>query len=224
VELAAGLPIFSRIALLCVATLAVTGTIQAWREVGTIDAITTTLYGRLVVIKVLLLAVLIGLGYLSRRIVQRRDWARSGGPLRRMRRTLLIEVAVGAIVLGVSGVLIAQPPGRVALAAERAKPVASTVAITAGATARVQLSPGVHGSVQIEIELGGNVTPTQISATASLPAKQLGPIAISLQSAGPKIYTSSGVLLPSAGDWQIAVTVQTSEFDSTTALAMVHLS
>ncbi|CAN5391545.1 copper resistance protein CopC [soil metagenome] len=224
VELAAGLPIFSRIALLCVATLAVTGTIQAWREVGTVDAITTTLYGRLVVLKVLLLAVLIGLGYLSRRIVQRRDWARSGGPLRRMRRTLLIEVAVGAIVLGVSGVLIAQPPGRVALAAERAKPVVSTVAITAGATARVQLSPGVHGSVQIEIELGGNVTPTQISATASLPAKQLGPIAISLQSAGPKIYTSSGVLLPSAGDWQIAVTVQTSEFDSTTALATVHLS
>ena len=33
-ELAAGLPIFSRIALACVATLAVTGTIQAWREIG----------------------------------------------------------------------------------------------------------------------------------------------------------------------------------------------
>jgi copper transport protein len=106
--------------LAAVATLAVTGTIQAWREVGTVDAITTTWYGRLVVAKVVLLAVLIGLGYLTRRIVQRRDWANRGGPLRRMRRTLLIEALVGAIVLGVTGVLIAQPPGKVGLAAVRA--------------------------------------------------------------------------------------------------------
>ncbi|MDQ1750549.1 MAG: copper transport protein, partial [Pseudonocardiales bacterium] len=53
-ELAAALPIFSRVALAAVATLAVTGTIQAWREVGTVDAISTTWYGRLVVAKVVL--------------------------------------------------------------------------------------------------------------------------------------------------------------------------
>ncbi|MDQ1691770.1 MAG: copper transport protein, partial [Pseudonocardiales bacterium] len=197
-ELAAALPIFSRVALAAVATLAVTGTIQAWREVGTVDAITTTWYGRLVVAKVVLLAVLIGLGYLTRRIVQRRDWANRGGPLRRMRRTLLIEALVGAIVLGVTGVLIAQPPGKVALAAVRAKPRFTTVAVTPAAQARVEVTPGTHGTVQIQIAITGNVTPIQVSAQASLPAKQLGPIPVPLQASGPKIYTASGVNLPSA--------------------------
>ena len=71
-ELAAGLPIFSRVAMACVATLAVTGTIQAWREIGALDAITTTRYGQLVLVKVVLFLGLVGLGYLARRAVQRR--------------------------------------------------------------------------------------------------------------------------------------------------------
>jgi copper transport protein len=222
-ELAAALPIFSRVALAAVATLAVTGTIQAWREVGTVDAITTTWYGRLVVAKVVLLAVLIGLGYLTRRIVQRRDWANRGGPLRRMRRTLLIEALVGAIVLGVTGVLIAQPPGKVGLAAVRAKPRFTTVAVTPAAQARVEVTPGTHGTVQIQIAITGNVTPIQVSAQASLLARQLGPIPVPLQASGPKIYTASGVNLPLAGNWQISITVRTSAFDATTTTATLHL-
>ncbi|MGX7678258.1 copper resistance CopC/CopD family protein [Jatrophihabitans sp. DSM 45814] len=224
VELAAGLPIFSRVALAAVATLAVTGTIQAWREVGTVDAITTTWYGRLVTAKVVLFIVLIGLGYVARGIVQRRDWTNKGGPLTRMRRTLLVEVIVGATVLGVTGVLIAQPPGKVALAAQRAKPQFTNVALSSTSSARVEITPGVHGSVQIEIDLTSPTTPTQVTATASLPSKELGPIAVPLQAAGPKSYTASGVILPSSGEWQITLTVQTSEFDSTTAIAKLHLS
>jgi copper transport protein len=141
-----------------------------------------------------------------------------------MRRTLLTEVVVGVVVLGVTGVLVAQPPGKVSLAAERAKPKSATVAVTADATARVEIAPGTHGDVEVEVVLSGSITPTAVTATASLPAKSLGPIPVKLQSAGPKSYTASGVLLPAAGAWQISLTVQTSEFDSTTAVAVVHLS
>jgi copper transport protein len=188
-----------------------------------VDAITTTWYGRLVVGKVLGLAVIIGLGYFARRIVLRRDWAVTGGPLRRMRATLLTEVCVGALVLAMSGVLISQAPGKVALAAERSRPRSATVAVTGSARATVSITPGVHGSVSIDIVLSGSITPSAISASASLPSKSLGPIALALQSAGPTTYTASGVILPSAGAWQITVTVQTSQFDSTTAVATVRL-
>ena len=51
------------------ATLAVTGTIQAWREIGAVDAITSTRYGQLVLIKVVLFLGLVGLGYLARRVL-----------------------------------------------------------------------------------------------------------------------------------------------------------
>jgi copper transport protein len=220
-ELAAGLPIFSRVALICIATLAVTGTLQAWRGIRTVDAIATTRYGQLVLLKVALFVGIVVLGYFARRALAR---PAGDSPLSRLRRTLLIEVAVGATVLAATAVLISQPPGNVALAAQRSKPRQTTVAVTAKSNAVVQVEPGVHGSVQITIGLTGGIKPTAVAASASLPAKDLGPIPLKLQAAGPGSYTASGVLLPSAGTWQIQVTVQTSEFDSTTAVAKLKLN
>lgn len=221
-QLAAGLPVFSRVAMACVVTLAVTGTIQAWREIGTVDAITTTRYGQLVVLKVVLFLGLVGLGYLARRAAV----TAGGGErpvLATLRRTLLTEVTVGAAVLAATGVLISQPPGSVALAAERAKPRSATVEVTAQSKAVVEVDPGVHGTVEINVQLEGTITPTSVSATASLPGKQLGPLPVNLRPSGPHSYTGSGVLLPAAGLWQITVTVQTSEFDATTAVATLRL-
>jgi len=219
-ELAAGLPIFSRVALICIVTLAVTGLLQAWREIRTVDAITTTRYGQLVLLKVVLFVGIVALGYFARRALRRPAGER---PLSRLRGTLLTEVVVGATVLAATGVLIAQPPGNVALAAERSKARQTTVAVTTKSNAVVEVEPGVHGSVQITIGLTGGIKPTAVTASASLPAKQLGPIPLKLQAAGPSSYTASGVLLPSAGTWQIQVTVQTSEFDSTTAVAKLKV-
>jgi copper transport protein len=222
VELSAGLPAFSRIAMACVATLAVTGTIQAWREIGAVDAITSTRYGQLVLFKVVLFGALVVLGYFARKAVLRRG---AGRPLlARLRKTLLSEVLIGAVVLGATGVLISQPPGKVALAAQLNKPRSSTVSVTATSRAVVEIDPAVHGSVRIGVQLSAGLKPTNLSATASLPARQLGPIPLVLQAAGGGSYTASNVLLPAAGNWQISLTVQTSEFDSTVAVATVKVS
>jgi len=57
---------FSPIALGCVGAILVTGTYQAWRNVGTWGALFGTAYGRLLLIKIAAMCVLIGLGYLAR--------------------------------------------------------------------------------------------------------------------------------------------------------------
>ncbi len=220
-ELSTGLPIFSRVALACVATLAVTGTIQAWREIGALDAITSTRYGQLVLIKVLLFLGLVGLGYLARRVLARP--AGGWSTLYRLRRTLLVELAVGVLVLAVTGVLISEPPGKVALAADRAKPRSATVEVSASSRAVVGVAPGVHGTVVITVRLDGGAPASKVTATASLPAKQLGPIPVPLKAVGTNSYSGSGVVLPAAGMWQVSVTVQTSQFDSTTAVAKVRV-
>jgi copper transport protein len=221
-ELAAGLPIFSRVALVSVATLAVTGIIEAWREIGTVDAITTTWYGRLVLVKVGLFVAIVLLGYLARRVLDRPR--EGGGTLARLRRVLLTEVVVGAAVLAATGVLIAQSPGKVALAAERSKPRQMAVSVTTKAQARVEVNPGSHGAVEVSVELVGDITPISLTATASLPSRQLGPIPVSLQSTGAKTYTASGVNLPVAGTWEFTLTVKTSEFDASTSVVRLKLS
>ncbi|MEU6056528.1 copper resistance protein CopC [Streptomyces sp. NPDC047097] len=58
---------FSRLAFGSVVALAVTGVYQSWRQVGSWSALTGTAYGRLLVIKVALVAVLVGLAWFSRR-------------------------------------------------------------------------------------------------------------------------------------------------------------
>jgi copper transport protein len=58
---------FSRLAFGSVATLAVTGVYQSWRQLGSWSALTGTGYGRLLLVKVGLVAVLVGLAWISRR-------------------------------------------------------------------------------------------------------------------------------------------------------------
>lgn len=57
---------FSPIALSCVSAIVVTGTYQAWRNVGSLGALTGTTYGRLLLAKIAGMGVLIALGYLAR--------------------------------------------------------------------------------------------------------------------------------------------------------------
>jgi len=256
-QLAAGLPVFSRVAMACIATLAVTGTLQAWREVGALDALTSTRYGQLVLVKVALFCVILGLGYLARGVVLRSASGTgrahpdepAGGALEpagaargtatalstrvaerpepglpaRLRRTLLVEVVVGALVLAATAVLVSQPPGKVALASDRSKPREVSVRVNAATRATVEVTPGVHGNVRFQVQLSGGKAPTAVTATASLPEQQLGPIPVALKASGPGNYTSAVVSLPVAGTWEVNLTVQTSEFDSTVAVARIKV-
>lgn len=81
---------FSRVAFISVLVLAATGVYQAWRQLGSWSALTGTSYGQLLIIKVALVAVLIGVACLSRKWTEqaRRGRQQRGrrGPGRRARR------------------------------------------------------------------------------------------------------------------------------------------
>lgn len=57
---------FSPLALCCVGAILLTGTYQAWRNIGSWPALVDTGYGRLLLIKIAAMGMLIGLGYLAR--------------------------------------------------------------------------------------------------------------------------------------------------------------
>lgn len=71
-ELTAIVPVWSGWALLAITVLVLAGTAQALVEIGTLDALTGTTYGRLVLVKVGLLAVVLGVAAYSRSITNRR--------------------------------------------------------------------------------------------------------------------------------------------------------
>jgi len=75
-EVATAVTRFSPIAVVCVALLVVTGTYQAWRRVGSVDALAGSAYGRLLLFKVAAIGLLLWLGALSNSTV-RRGYARA---------------------------------------------------------------------------------------------------------------------------------------------------
>ena len=102
--LAAALSRFSRVALISVGAILLTGLVQAYVYVRHLDALIETGYGRAVLVKFLLLMVLIGIGaYNRRRSVPRLNRIAAGGesPGRAgllLRRALRAEVALLVVV------------------------------------------------------------------------------------------------------------------------------
>ncbi|WP_327132771.1 copper resistance protein CopC [Streptomyces sp. NBC_01343] len=71
---------FSRVAFVSVLVLAVTGVYQSWRQVGSWSALTGTSYGQLLLVKVGLVAVLVGIAYVSRSWTARLTDSPAGKP------------------------------------------------------------------------------------------------------------------------------------------------
>ncbi|WP_406837926.1 copper resistance protein CopC [Streptomyces sp. AHU1] len=95
---------FSRLALTSVAVLAVTGVYQSWRGLGSWDALTSTAYGRLLAVKLVLVALLLAGAAFSRRWTARSVPAAVPGTVPAERAAVPVAVAAGATGTGaVSG-------------------------------------------------------------------------------------------------------------------------
>jgi copper transport protein len=101
---------FSSLAVASVLVLAVTGVGRALGELSAVSQVWTTGYGRLLIAKTSLLAVLVGLGWLNRyRLVP-------GGRVSTLRRSATVELVLLAGLLGVVAVLTDARPGRARVA------------------------------------------------------------------------------------------------------------
>ena len=108
---------FSTVALVAVAALLAGGIVQSLLELTAVDDLWDTAFGRAILIKAGLVAVLLGLGALNRRRTVPRLRARRprgrARPARAgvlLRRTLRAEVPLGVAALAVTGALAGYPP------------------------------------------------------------------------------------------------------------------
>lgn len=100
---------FSPFALIFAGTAAVTGLASAWMQLGGVDALWTTRYGQVLLIKLALVLLVVGAGAYNSYRVRPALGSESGGA--RIRRTAAIELVIGALVLAVTAVLVATPTG-----------------------------------------------------------------------------------------------------------------
>jgi copper transport protein len=230
-------PRFSRLALGCVATLVVTGTYQAWRQAGSVRALTDSAYGQLLIIKLGLFAVVLCLGLISRRWVRQWAAARTAGDgpgsagvdADTLRRSVAAETVVAAMALAVTAALVNTVPARAA--GGRTAPPAAPAAVVNGA-ADFRAGPGDAGSVTMFVEpgrVGSNIvhlavwdtrnvprSVPEVRATLTQPERGIGPVPVRLSPDGPGRYIGLSTVLPAPGRWRLTVSIRTTEVDEAT--------
>jgi copper transport protein len=131
--------------------LVATGLYGAGREVGSPGELLTTSYGRTLLVKSVLLAVLVGLGIVNSVLLHGRLPARLGRIVRRSvraspsRRLIIVEAAVGAVLLVAAGVLAETAPPRTGPAPTAATEPAASSVMVADLVVSVSVAPNRPG-------------------------------------------------------------------------------
>ena len=102
---------FSRLSVAVVGVLALSGLLNGIGMIRTFAALWTSVYGQLVLCKVLLFTGMIGVGAMNRRLVGRMDAGDAAGTLRRLWRNVAWESALAiSVLLATEALAMSAPP------------------------------------------------------------------------------------------------------------------
>ncbi|NEE22119.1 copper resistance protein CopC/CopD [Streptomyces sp. SID7499] len=152
------------------------------------------------------------------------------GVRRRLRRSVLVEVAVAAVVLMITTVLTGTLPSRAQAEAARQAPVGAlppttevtvpfdtgTGSVTGSGKVQISLDPARVGENGMQAIVYGSdtgiVVVPEVRITFTLPSRDVGPIDAELVDRGG-YWSTNAVNLPLAGNWTMKTTVRVSDVD-----------
>ncbi len=211
---------FSPLALASVLAIVATGAVQAYIDVRSVEGLLHTTYGTLILIKVALLLALISLGWVNRervipalrRVLRAGDSPGSTGAL--ARRTMRGEIALMLVVFGVTAALVSYAPP-----IDAASGPFSTTTTLGPIELELTVEPAKVGLNTTHLYLinakdGTQFTRTkELTVTARLPSKGIGPLPLHLTLAGPGHYIVNAAVLSPSGTWELELTDRVSEFE-----------
>ncbi|MDQ0386808.1 copper transport protein [Streptomyces sp. DSM 42143] len=146
---------------------------------------------------------------------------------RGLRRSVLAEAGVAAVVLGITTVLTSTVPGRAAAEAARTAPAGgvlpasvTTIPFEIGASGRgtvqITLDPGRTGDNAVQAVVfgpdGSLAAVPELRLSFTLPDQDVGPIDAALVDRGG-YWSANSLTLPLPGTWTMRTTVRVSEID-----------
>jgi copper transport protein len=218
---------FSTLATGSVVLAGCTGGVLAWREVGSLDALTGTGYGRLLLAKILLVGWVAVLGaYNHLRLAPALARGRATAARAQLWTTLRLEAIALAAVVAVAAVLVAVTPART-----EAEPGVVERIVQLGDAGSIQLTvaPARTGPNQVHLYLfDPDGRPAEIAervtVVLTLPAAQLGPITREAVRAGPAHLQLDTDDLAVAGSWTVELRARVDRFTEVTGTAEVPIA
>jgi len=202
---------FSLLGMASVAALFATGAIDTWYQVGSIDGLVETTYGRLVLVKIGLFVAMVAIATINRFHLTPRLAAAAA--VDRLQRNCAAEIALGLAAVFVVGFLGTMAP------AIHAHHHADSAAIPADAAfvhihstqgmAEVTITPGRAGVARASIRLFnddfGPLEAKKVTLTLTAPAAGSRPMTRAALLATDGAWQVEAIELSQGGDWMVEV-------------------
>jgi copper transport protein len=227
---AAGITRWSSVAYSCVACLVLTGEFQASRQIDPVQALWSTGYGVVLLVKLAVIGlVLVAAAVAQRRVLNSaRDELACADVRRVVRRSVRIEAGLAVVVLAVTALLVSEPPGNTTYG-----PSSDMTAPLGPDTVHVHVDGTRRGRQSFELTVtdsAGRPAPVQ-AITASLSSAEVAALAVTLApdpapglSTAAARWHSTDAVVPLPGPWTLAldVTVDSADAYSTAAHYRVY--
>lgn len=226
---------FSSIAMVAVPTVVVSGAIQGLRQIGSLDALTGSPYGTLLIWKLIIVGAVLAVAAVARQSAHGRLSLRTaaaatslgaaatdqGFDRPRLRRAVTLEATLALAIVVVTSLLMASNPSLAAAST----PFSSTVT-SKGYLATMNVAPARVGTNEVHLYLSSPssslIEPDAITVTIQDPSRGVNPITIDVTKAGPGHYTTNAATFPYAATWRLVVTARYS-FDEVVFTADVKV-
>ncbi|MEV6614549.1 copper resistance protein CopC [Streptomyces sp. NPDC051051] len=153
-----------------------------------------------------------------------------------LRRSVLAEAGVAVVLLVVATALTSTEPGRTEQAATAATAASSSSPATSGAVTldmsfdtggtdgkgvvSVDIDPARTGANEMHVYVtrpnGRAFDVPEVKVAFTLESKEIGPLPVTPDHITTGHWSANAVQIPMAGEWQVAVTVRTSDIDQVT--------
>ncbi|NWF71224.1 MAG: copper chaperone PCu(A)C [Chloroflexi bacterium] len=209
---------FSNFARVTVAALMISGMYAAWLQVGSVEALVTTVYGQALFIKLVLVAPLLAISAVNLVFTQR--GLRNGESVwaGRLRGLVGAEITLTIAVLAAVGAMTAIAPARTVMAVRNAGTVETVqpyfqMQITSTLMAHLEIMPGYVGENTFRITLydtEGNpvIDASRIRLRFDHAEQAIGQSELRPELQADGSYAITGANLSIPGTWEIRMTVQ----------------
>jgi copper transport protein len=186
---------FSQMATWSMPLVVVTGVVQGLHLMGGISSITQSNFGKLLLLKTLLVACVVLLGSKARGQLQL-------GGFSSIARIIRWESTVVVLVLAVTSLMVAQSPN----STTQSSVSFSATKVQNGIVAELTVVPAVVGTAEVHVILtppGGSLTPADsVTVQFDLPSRNIPPIPVTMTEIGPNHWIGI-VQFPFSGAWNM---------------------
>ena len=228
---------FSTLALRAVAVVVVTGTYASWIEVKGLSALTGATYGLVLLAKIGVFIPIVILGGINNRIMKPRleraarvdGLERAGeegsGSARAFKKIVATEIALAAVVIVLTALLVNLPPARVEAGLDG--PFIAEVSL-GDADLEVLVDPNEVGANEVHLTAttasGAPLPIKDARVLFTMPSEDIGPLVGKGTKLAPGHFVVQGNQLSVPGKWSLEIVARTGPFDEERATVTVDVN